>query len=107
MSEHVVVNEVTGGKKGQKDCRIDLIPPGPLAEVGLVYGLGSKKYEENNWRRGYEFSLSLAAMHRHINAWHQGESYDSDGFHHLAAVVFHAMALMYNEVHHPELDNVH
>lgn len=91
-----VVNSATGGEKGSKLERYDLIPAGGLREVARLFAKGSEKYEPRNWERGYSWSLSYAAMMRHAQAfWGGGQSYDPEtGTHHLAAVVFHAMALM-------------
>lgn len=91
-----VLNELTGGEKGSKPERYDLIPAAPLREVARLYAKGAEKYEERNWEKGYNWSLSYAAMMRHAQAfWGGGQSYDPEtGTHHLAAVMFHAMALM-------------
>ena len=101
-----IINEVTGGEKGQKIERYDLIPVEELAEVAKVYGEGAKKYAERNWSRGYDWGLSYASLNRHLNQFWAGESIDEEsGCHHLASVVFHAFALMYFEKHYPELDS--
>jgi hypothetical protein len=101
-----VKNEKTGGEKGQKLARFDLIPPKPMWEVAELYGRGSRKYADRNWELGYKWSLSIAALERHLNLWKQGEVRDrQDGQHHLASVVFHALALMEFERTHPELDD--
>jgi hypothetical protein len=105
-TNEVRVVSSTGGEKGSKDERFDLIPVGPLTEVARLYGIGAKKYAKDNWRRGYEWSLSFAALCRHLWAFWGGESYDKEtGCHHLASVVFHANALMEFEKTHPEFDD--
>lgn len=101
-----VTNEQTGGAKGQKLARYDLIPVEALNEVAKLYGAGAAKYEDRNWEKGYAWSLSYGALQRHVNAFWGGESTDEEtGRHHLAAVVFHALALMQFEQTHPEMDN--
>jgi hypothetical protein len=106
MSEKRIVNPDTGGEKGQKLERYDLIPWEVMEEVARVYGVGAEKYAEHNWSRGYDWSLSYAALMRHLTQFWMGESYDKESeCHHLASVIFHALALMYFEKHHPELDN--
>jgi hypothetical protein len=113
-SEVRIVNDKTGGEKGQKDEAFSLLPWNELSEVAKLYHAGSKKYARDNWRRGYDWSLSYDAMCRHlVDFWERGESthlvVEKDGreyhAHHLASVVFHALALMYFEQHHPELDD--
>lgn len=91
----------TGGEKGTKLARYDLIPVAPLEEVAKVYGKGSEKYEDRNWERGYEWSKSYAALCRHLAAFWDGEDIDhgtpeepGTDRHHLGNVIFHAMALM-------------
>lgn len=85
----------TGGEKGMKDERYDLIPTEALATVAKLYGFGAKKYAEHNWRRGYEWSKSYAAMRRHEAEFWKGVDLDPEtGLPHLAAVVFHALTMM-------------
>ena len=91
----VRVTAASGGQKGKKDIRFDLLPAGPLWEVARLYGAGAQKYEDRNWERAYPWSLSFAAMMRHAWLFWGGESTDPETqCHHLAAVVFHALALM-------------
>jgi hypothetical protein len=101
----ISVNPKTGGKKRTKPLRYDLIPVAPMAEVALLYGLGARLYESRNWERGYDWSLSYAALQRHLHMFWGGEEWDVDGAHHLAAVIFHACALMEFTRTHPELDD--
>jgi hypothetical protein len=95
LSEQRETDPVTGGEKGRKLEEYALIPPAPLAELARVYGFGAKKYEPNNWRKGYRWNLSISALYRHIEAWRQGETHDSEsGLHHLAHAMFHLNTLM-------------
>ena len=66
----------TGGQKGTKSERFDLIPTGPLAELARHYGAGAVKYAAHQWRAGYEWSKSYAAIQRHLNSFWGGEDYD-------------------------------
>lgn len=93
--ETIYQDPVTGGRKGSKLARFDLLPPEVLFEVAEHYGKGARKYAARNWERGYPWGLSFAAMQRHANLWWGGEDNDAEtGSHHLAAVIFHAMALL-------------
>lgn len=93
--EERITDPNTGGQKGSKSARYDLIPALPLRELARLYGKGAEKYADNNWRLGYHWSLSFAALNRHLWQFWNGESQDEEmGLHHLAAVCFHAMALM-------------
>ncbi len=85
----------TGAEKGTKIERFDLLPTQALAKIARHYGVGAAKYAPNNWRKGYEWSKSYAAMMRHANEFWAGEDMDEEtGCLHLASVIFHAMALM-------------
>jgi len=61
---------------------------------------------DRNWERGYAWSKSFGALMRHAWAFWRGEDIDEEtGSHHLAAVVFHAFALMEYSQTHPEKDD--
>ena len=94
-NERIVEDPKTGGLKGMKDERFELLPWSALGEVARVYGYGAIKYAEHNWRKGYRWSLSIGAMLRHIALYAAGQSYDSEsGRHHMGHVVFHALTLI-------------
>lgn len=85
----------TGGEKGTKPERYDLIPVEALRIMAQLYGKGAAKYSEHNWRKGYEWSKSYAALQRHVNQFWGGEDIDDEmQLPHLAGVVFHAFTLM-------------
>lgn len=91
-----VINSETGGVKGRKAERMDLLPWDVLRlDVAPHYAKGAEKYEDNNWRRGYSWSLSFGAMQRHAAQFWAGEDIDGEtGTPHMAAVAFHALALL-------------
>ncbi|AXH43787.1 hypothetical protein QCN35_gp39 [Arthrobacter phage Synepsis] len=96
----------TGGEKGTKPERYDLIPVEALASVARLYGEGAKKYSEHNWRRGYEWSKSYAALQRHSNEFWKGVDLDPEtGEPHLAAVIFHSLTLITFMQEHPDFDD--
>jgi len=104
--DEVRVTSSTGGQKGKKLARFDLIPPRALWQVAELYGKGAEKYEDWNWRKGYPWSLSIAALERHLSLFKQGEEYDSEtGCAHLASVVFHALALLTFMDEHRQFDD--
>lgn len=101
-----VRNPKTGGEKESKPERYDLIPTGPLQELSRVYGMGAAKYAPHNYRRGYAWSLSYAALQRHLNAFWAGEETDPEsGLPHLAHAAWHCFALMTFCVEHQDLDD--
>jgi len=107
LAKEVRITSSTGGQKGKKLARYDLIPVQPLWDVAELYGYGASKYQEaRNWERGYDWSLSYAALQRHANLfWSREDNDEETGLPHLAAVAFHALALMEYARTHPEFDN--
>ena len=95
MEETRLVDEKTGGQKGVKPARMDLIPPDPLWKLSLIYGMGAKKYSDDNWRKGYSWRLSIGALLRHIFLFTMGEYLDEEsGLPHLAHAAWHCFTLM-------------
>lgn len=95
MSDEIRTVSASGGEKGVKSARFDLIPVQPLTTVARLYAKGAEKYSAHNWRRGYEWSKSYAALMRHATQFWDGEDNDAEtGLPHMASVVFHALALL-------------
>lgn len=107
VSEVRVTNTKTGGEKGRKPQRMSLLPLDVLMrDVAPLYAAGADKYAAHNWRRGYDWSLSADALLRHFSQFWHGEDIDPEmGTHHLAGVVFHALALLHFAHEHPDLDD--
>ena len=99
-----IVDPETGGAKGQKLARFDLVPPRPLWYVAEHFGRGSLKYSERNWEKGYRWSLSIGALERHIQKFKMRDTEESDVYH-LSAVAFHALALLEFLTTHPDKDD--
>lgn len=124
----------TGGQKGVKEARYDLIPAGPEHELAVLFGRGARKYEDHQWRSGYEWSKSIAAISRHFNEFKQGRDYDvcsndlsgcshvdvhgnafvppawdtcynHTGAHHMTAVAWHSFVLLEFKDTHPDHDD--
>lgn len=83
--------------------RYDLIPVLCLRELAKCYTIGAEKYGDGyNWQTRYTTSEVVAKLMRHLEAWRGGESRAEDGQHHLAAVAFHAFALLWLVTYRPE-----
>src|SRR5690606_14158706 len=96
----------TGGQKGSKLARFDLIPAAALHELAEHYGKGAQKYADNNLRLGTDWGLNFAALMRHAWAFWHGEDIDPEtGSKHMTAVAWHAFALATFMDTPPELDN--
>ena len=112
-----VVDPKTGAAKGSKLARFDLIPAQPLWELAEHYGKGMNKYAARNFQKGYSWSLSIAALMRHIVQFMKGEDFDNHnpdcppnctehtGSAHVIAVCWHGLALRDFMLHHPEGDD--
>jgi len=101
-----VTDPDTGAQKGSKPERFDLIPAGALAQLSRVYGEGARKYDDHNWRGGYAWGLSYAALQRHLTAFWGGEDLDPEsGMPHLAHAAWHCFTLLTFMEEHPEKDD--
>jgi hypothetical protein len=93
-----VTDPTTGGQKGRKDVELmSLLRMAPLeflTDLGRVYEMGARKYDEDNWRRGYAWSLTLNAALRHLAAAIKGEWRDPEsGLPHVVHVAWHMATL--------------
>ena len=100
----------TGGQKGVKLARYDLLPEKALWRLAELYGAGAaNKYADHNWRLGYDWSKSIAAIGRHMALFKEGQDIDPDPFlmgaPHMACVAFHAFALLVFMEEHREKDD--
>jgi len=99
------MSEQSGRKDDSGKCRLDLLPFDALWEVGKVYTMGCAKYGDRNWENGLRYGRVFAALLRHLWRWWIGETFDTeDGQHHLASVVWAALALLHYDLA-PELYN--
>lgn len=106
ISGEVRTTSSTGGQKGTKIQRYDLLPISALKQVAQHYGVGALKYDANQYRLGYEWSKSYAALQRHANQFWGGEDFDEEtGSNHMAAVAWHALTLLTFFEEHPQFDD--
>lgn len=85
-----------GVKESHKDEQYHSMPFAALREVAKVYKYGSEKYGPYNYLTGYDYSLSVNALFRHLLAWMDPEDNDTDesGYDHMAHVAWHALNLL-------------
>jgi hypothetical protein len=94
----------TGGQKGAKSVELGRLPQAALRGVAEHFHQGSVKYPDvapgvANWSLGYDWSLSIEALHRHLSLWESGQDDDPEfGTSHLRAVAFHVLVLMEYEI---------
>lgn len=85
---------------------VDEIYPQAILEIGEVSLQGAKKYDKGNWQKGAPSTVSYGSLMRHLLKWYKGEDIDPEtGCHHIAHVMWNAMAIIYNRDFHPELDD--
>lgn len=90
---------------GEK-VRLDLLPVEPIIDVGKILTYGAKKYSERNWEKGLAWSRCYAAALRHLFAWQNGETNDTEtGLNHLAHAACEIFFLLEFSRTHPELDD--
>jgi len=90
-----MTTSTTGAMKASKLAQFSQFSPDALIAVAEHFGRSNAKYPPHNYRKGYEWSLSFDALNRHLWLWWNGEDIDVDsGSEHLAAVAWHAMALL-------------
>lgn len=97
----------TGGQKGVKPWRYDMIPTTALHQLATLYGHGAKKYDEHNFRKGYDWDKSYGGLQRHANLFWSGEDFDLEleNVNHICSTAWHAFALTEFFFARPEYDN--
>lgn len=84
---------------------MELLPLDLLMRVSIWYGLGAKKYGDNNWRKGQPIKRCVGSILRHLTKYIMGQR-DED---HLSAIVFNALSIMNVEMYHaddPQLNDL-
>ena len=82
-------------KHDKNKLRYDLIPWFGEQELARVFTIGAKKYGDNNWRSGFNYSRIIGAAKRHLAAFIRGENHDpEDGQLHLSSLAWCAYILM-------------
>lgn len=98
-------NNVQEGKP-----RMSLLPMDLLKKYLVpAYEEGILKYGRETWRGGFETSVMIDALLRHVEAFYwQGQDVDPDsqtGKHHLAGVLFCVLSILHTRETRPELDD--
>ena len=94
--ETLIIDPQSGGMKGQKNVRLHGIPWEGLSELGRVYAFGEQKYDDYNFSKGYNWSLSYDALQRHLGEFWNGQDSDSESsLHHLAHAAWHCFTLLF------------
>lgn len=76
---------LTGQKFDTGKPRMELLPTQPLLAIARVLSFGAQKYDDHNWRGGFDYSRLIGAAYRHLSAYNDGEDTDPEsGLSHLA-----------------------
>lgn len=97
-NREIRVTSSTGGSKGKKVAQMSLVPVDALWELLEQYGNGAAKYPSedglDNWRHGYEWSLSFDAAFRHLLQALNGEDIDEElNVKHVIATAWHCLTI--------------
>jgi hypothetical protein len=97
-----------GTKYDADKLRCDLVPPELFLLDSAVYTMGAEKYEDNNWKKGLQYSRLIGATLRHLLARVTNEVYDSEsGLPHLAHARWCLGALLYYDLYdYEEFDDI-
>lgn len=68
----------TGERKNIGKVRFDLLEPFAQLQKAHIFTKGARKYAENNWLQGMDWTKCYASALRHQAAWARGEDYDID-----------------------------
>ena len=84
--------------------RMSLLPSGVLSIVLEVLELGAKKYAPDNWKHVENARTRYYdALHRHVEAWWNGEMFDKEsGKHHLAHAICCCMFAIWQDLNKKE-----
>jgi len=106
-TEKMVTDPKTGGMKASKAARFSLLPWDALWHVAEHYNAGAQKYPPGNWKKVTDPALFLDALARHLALYLSGERDDPETkTHHMAAVVFHALAVIWQDLCDPSKEAV-
>lgn len=91
--------EIAAVKFDADKPRPELLPSDALMEVAKVMAFGAKKYDDENWRKGFEWTRLLGSCHRHLHAWNAGENKDPEsGLSHLSHAACNILFLLEHEL---------
>lgn len=85
----------SGVKLDEGKVPLDLLDREALTQLGRVLEHGKNKYAAHNWRGGLQWSRTIAAALRHLQAFNDGEDVDPEsGLSHVAHAMCNCMFLL-------------
>jgi hypothetical protein len=98
----IMLTEDKVDKKDQGKPMVDLIVPEFILELAEVLTQGAVKYKPDNWQT-IEKRRYIAALYRHLLAYHKGEKDDGESkLSHMAHVAANAMFIFWMDKVAPE-----
>lgn len=112
---------MAGTKHDNGKVRLSLVSVDGIEEVGKVATFGSLKYNDHNWRQGFDWSRLLDAAYRHMNQFNNGDRKDfkasckkckkgkcknHSGLSHLAHAAWNLLALIEFEKNEQGVDDL-
>lgn len=86
--------------------QFDLLPVEMLEEMARMYEFGNRKYEKDNWKKGFPYSTLYSAAMRHLTAFWKGENDDPEsGMSHLTHAAWNMWTLLWLVRNDKGLDN--
>lgn len=96
--------QTLGVKFDQLKARWSLVPRKVMAQVVEVLTFGAAKYSSDNWMH-VDPEKYYNALHRHVDAWRNGEKYDEEsGKHHLAHALCCLLFMLWHDDNPKEKD---
>lgn len=89
VEELKTTGKVTLGALRFNDTKpmMSLVPGSLNRYTAMVLTYGAKKYEPNNWRKGFKWTSILDSLERHLTSFKDGEDYDDEsGLPHVAHI---------------------
>jgi len=77
-----------------------------MEELAKVREFGAKKYQRNDWMKGFKYTRSIDAALRHLMAINSGENIDEESqCYHAACVIANMEHLLHDMLYRPQNDD--
>lgn len=74
--------------------RYDLVPPYAHEQLATLLMKGAEEHGDRDWEKGFDWSIMIASLERHLNAYKRGEDFDEKtGMLHITHVLTNAAFL--------------
>ncbi len=111
MSELQAVDKEQAMRDNKGKLRVSLVPPEAIRLLAGIYQAGTRRYPDNNWRKGQPVTQSLDSLLRHLLEFMDHTKSDLDDGpkgtkqQHIVQVAWNALTIAIDMEAHPELDD--